>query len=118
MQIIDPEHLHGQLMNVLHGSLAHPQVTAQRKSSYAKILSMLAQDQATAHASQGRQPNASPGGMGGVQAPQETGYPDQQMVGIPYLNLPQHNAGYGGMGGNQQPEGYDAQAIMAALRAP
>ncbi len=104
---LHPSDMHGQIMNVLHGAMGHPHVSAPRKSSYAKILAILAADQASEHAGQAKQPSASPGGMGGVQQPQETGYPDQQQVALPYMNLPQHSAGYGPQGGFQAADGYE-----------
>ncbi len=108
---MDPEDLHSQLINVFHGSMAHPHVSAQRKSSYAKILAMLAQDQAQAHANQSRQPSASPGGMGGVQTPEDSGYPTGEMVASPLLAA-LHGGGMPPQGPLAQGYGQDLLGVL------
>src|SRR5438552_2837683 len=81
---VEPTFLHSHLMDALHAGLGHPRIAAPQKASYAKILAILANDQAKAHA-QAQGPSAAPGQTGGVQAPEDSGYPTGEMAALPGL---------------------------------
>src|SRR4051812_3381746 len=94
----DPGSAHSALMDHLHGLMGHPHIPAAHKADYAKVQGLMAALQAKMHAEplptsaspgqvqpHGLPTSASPGPMGGVQNPEETGYPVGQMQAMPDL---------------------------------
>lgn len=77
----DAHHVFGGLVNVMHHAAAQPRLDAQQKAALLKALAAMGSEQARAHQSL-QQSSPVPGGPGGVQAPEDNGYPSGYMAGL------------------------------------